>query len=100
MHENSGGGLFNKEWLSLQSLGIFEGTPILSSSLQLIFKNRSINTGGFLTAALLSEGLIEPSKGKAHRYQGCDPTVFTTAIQALITLEAKQNTASKKKVAA
>lgn len=80
LHQNSSGGLFSKEWVSLERLGIEEGQPISSISIQSLFSGKSSNTGGFLLAVLLNEGLIER---KGRQYQGCDPSAFTTAIQAL-----------------
>jgi hypothetical protein len=82
LHENSSGGLFSKEWVSLERLGIEEGKPISSCALQSLFNGRSVNTGGFLLAVLLNEGLIKPIEGR--NYQGCDPSSFKVTIQPRI----------------
>jgi hypothetical protein len=81
LHENSSGGLFSKEWVSLDRLCIEEGKPVSSCALQALFSGKSSNTGGFLLAVLLKEGLID-SKGR--HYQGCDPAAFKAAMQPLI----------------
>lgn len=82
LFENSSGGLFSKEWVSLERMGIEEGKPISSCDLQALFNGRSVNTGGFLLAVLLNEGLIKPIEGRS--YQGCDPLSFKVTIQPRI----------------
>ena len=84
LHENSSGGLFSKEWVSLDRLDIEEGKPISATSIQALFSGRSANTGGFLLAVLLNEGLIKPIEGKGRYYQGCGPEAFKSAMQPLI----------------
>lgn len=84
LFENSSGGLFSKEWVSLERLGIEAGKPISATSIQSLFSGKSSNTGGFLLAVLLNEGLIKPIEGKGRQYQGCDPTALKTAMQPLI----------------
>jgi hypothetical protein len=82
LHENSSGGLFSKEWVSLERLGIKDGKPISSTSIQSLFSGKSSNTGGFLLAVLLKEGLIKPIDGR--HYQGCDLEAFKIVMQPLI----------------
>lgn len=84
LHDNSSGGLFSKEWVSLERLSIEEGKPISSTSIQALFSGRSANTGGFLLGVLLNEGLIKPIEGKGRHYQGCDPESFKSTMQPLI----------------
>ncbi|WP_319586758.1 hypothetical protein [uncultured Desulfobulbus sp.] len=88
LFENSSGGLFSKEWVSLERLGIEEGKPISATAIQSLFSGKSSNTGGFLLAVLLKEGLIKPIDSKGRHYQGCDPEAFKTAMQTLVESEA------------
>lgn len=59
LYENSNGGFFCKEWVSLEHLGVEDQKPISSDSIQAIFKGKSANTGGFLLAVLLQEGFVQ-----------------------------------------
>lgn len=93
LHENSSGGLFSKEWVSLDRLDIEEGKPISSATIQSLFSGKSSNTGGFLLAVLLNEGLIKPIEGKGRQYQGCDPEAFKSAMQPLIDTKVSPETA-------
>jgi hypothetical protein len=74
LHGNSNGGFFCKEWVTLERLGVEDNKPISSDSLQAIFKGKSANTGGFLLAVLLKEGLVQ-EVGR-HRYRCCAPEPF------------------------
>ena len=87
LFENSERGLFSKEWLLLDQLGLTEDRPITSSFLQGLVKGRSANTGGFLMAVLKNEALIKPIDGKSRSYRCADPAAFIAAIQALIDSE-------------
>ena len=78
LHGNSNGGLFCKEWVSLEHLGVKDQKPISSDSIQAIFKGKSANTGGFLLAVLLKEGLVEVVN--RHRYRFCDPVPFIRGV--------------------
>ena len=65
---NSGGGFFSKEWVSIDGIkAVLENVPADStiSSLYLspLFKGKSVNTPGYLLAALLNEGvLVSPER--------------------------------------
>jgi len=96
LFENSSGGLFSKEWVSLERLGIEDGKPISASSIQTLFSGKSSNTGGFLLAVLLNEGLIKSIEGKGRQYQCCDSAAFKAAMQALVESEASPETAPPK----
>lgn len=74
LHGNSNGGFFCKEWVTLERLGVEDNKPISSDLLQAIFKGKSANTGGFLLAALLNEGLVQLID--KHNYLCCDPSSF------------------------
>jgi hypothetical protein len=87
LFENSERGLFSKEWLLLDRVELVEDRPITSTFVQGLFKARSANTGGFMLAVLINEGLIKPIEGKARSYQCADPAAFISAIGLLIESE-------------
>jgi hypothetical protein len=77
--ENSHPGLFSDEWLSLQQVDFKLASEVYSftsSSLYALFMGRSINSGGFLLAVLIKEGLVSNIAGKKHRYCWSDSTAF------------------------
>jgi len=71
---NSNGGFFCKEWITLEQLEMEEQKPISSDSIQALFKGKSANTGGFLLAVLLNEGLVQAID--KHSYLCCDPSPY------------------------
>lgn len=68
----SGGGFFSNEWVPLdhviQALRSCKG-PLSSGTLHRLFRGKSVNTAGFLLAALKHEGAVKPVDGKSRRYQ-------------------------------
>ena len=69
IHENSSGGRFSAEWLSLKAIEKAVGeTPFTSVKLYELFNGRSINTSAFMLAAMVSEGLAKPSATKKGGY--------------------------------
>ena len=78
LHGNSNGGFFCKEWVTLELLGVEDQKPISSDTIQALFKGKSANTGGFLLAVLLNEGLVQATDN--HRYLCCDPSPFIQEI--------------------
>jgi len=80
--------MFAKDWIPLEQVEVFlaaQEQPTTSSSLNALFKGKSINSGGFLLAILRHEGLMENTEGQKRGYVRSDPTAFMTAIQALMT---------------
>ena len=84
---NSGNGIFNGYWVSmpeiLQLLNDQEG-PFTWSTLQPLFKGRSVNSACFLMAALKDEGLVKHSEKEPRRYVAVDPKAFMAKVQAAI----------------
>ena len=78
LHGNSNGGFFCGEWVSLEHLGVKDQKPISADSIQALFKGKSANTGGFLLAVLLKEGLVEVVN--KHRYRSLDPEPFILGV--------------------
>lgn len=101
--ENTSGGLFSKEWVSLGRVNhLLSGEqPVTSSSLHTLFQGKSINSGGFLLAVLKQVGLVRTIEGKRRSYVGCAPSTFTQAMQALmeseVSLDATKTPPPKKK---
>ena len=85
--ENSEGGLFCKNWVSMDLIELSTETPITSRSLQGLFKGKSANSPGFLMAVLKKEGLIKSPVGKSRNYMCTDPAPFKAAIQRLMESE-------------
>ncbi len=85
--DNSSSGYFNKEWVSMESIGKALGasTNITSFTLHPIYRGKSLNNGGFLLAALKNEGLVLASEDKAVRfYQLGDPGKFMAEMKLLM----------------
>lgn len=89
IHASSGRGFFSKEWISTNAIQkVFEKNPasvsVTSTSLNLIFHGKSVNTSGFLLAVLKAEGLIAAMKDKRRYYQRVDSNEFVTEIKNLM----------------
>ena len=70
---NTGGGYFSNEWISLDNItSILSDVPtdntITSINLIPLFKGKSVNTPGYLLAALVSEGLLSANQEKKRHY--------------------------------
>lgn len=89
VHANSSSGYFSREWISLVAIQqVFSKVPadgaITSYLLHKLFKGKSANTPAFMLAALLAEGLVQPSSIKDRCHDCTDGKAFFTEIQALI----------------
>ncbi|GAB6194379.1 hypothetical protein [Desulfocastanea catecholica] len=87
--ENTKSGVLSKEWISLQQMEALLATEECTftsrtSALHTLYKGHSINSGGFLLAVLLKEGLVNYAKGKRRSYCLGDSSVFYAAIHALM----------------
>jgi hypothetical protein len=85
---NSGGGYFSEEWVPFPTIqAVLEGwpaeKPITSQALRVLYRGKSANNPGFLSAVLLAEGLLEPVPGKARVLQACDPGPFLARVAKL-----------------
>lgn len=84
---NSGGGLFSAEWIALSAIKeAFDTSPrvITSFTMMKLFKGKSINTPGFLMAALKHEGLVKNLEGKQRGYEQLDHATFLSSMNELI----------------
>ncbi len=68
---NNGGGFFSNEWVSWEVLhtACHKTSPVTSRDLRPLLKGKSVNTAGFLLAALLKDGLLRICPGKSRHYQ-------------------------------
>lgn len=86
---NTGTGFFNKDWtpqVTLEQLmrKVPAGKHITSDTFRPVCKGKSVNTAGFLLAALQNEGLIQHAKDNPRCYERVEPNAFATDIQAPI----------------
>lgn len=97
IHSNSGNGFFSKEWVPLANLleQINEtGKPFTWHVFQPLFRGKSVNTAGFLMAALMNEGLVRPLE---RRYEGMPPDDFMAGIHTLMITASPSPKKSRKK---
>ena len=97
---NSGGGYFNREWVSfarvMELINQAEG-PFNGYVLHSLFPRKSINSSFFILAVLKNEGLLQQEK---RCYLCGDTSSFTAKMKALIAAkEDKKATSPKKKTA-
>ena len=83
--KNSNVGKFSEEWIAYKDakaalpIGSFSSAP-----LRKLYRNKSLNTPGFLLAALLNEGIVEREPGKVMLFRFKDDEKFLAEMQKLI----------------
>lgn len=82
--ENTGAGLFSKEWTAIV---LPDDKAITSGTLNSLFKGKSVNTAGFLLAVLIHEGVIKIVNEKPRKYERNDPDDFNKWIQSVMSSE-------------
>jgi hypothetical protein len=88
--DNTTGGLFSPEWVSLAAiLSTIEKRPTTDSSfnakiLTHLFTSASANNAGFLAAALKAEGILVPYKESKRLHVLGDVKAFEKSLQPLI----------------
>ena len=84
--KNSGTGFFNAEWLPWaqvqQLLDKNAKKAITSYTFEPLFRGKSVNTAGFLLAALKQEGVIFPSETRARCWEALDTKPFLASLKA------------------
>jgi len=103
--DNTGGGLFSKEWVKLKDVqdvieDIPEGQPLTSYHLQGLFQGKSVNTPAFLTAALVHEKWLRVLKGRKRTLEVMDTEKFFEKVESLVNKGGKGRSASRKKAPA
>ena len=92
--KSTGTGVFSKAWIAWEQLQrVVEKNaprPITSHTLTPLFKGLSVNTAGFLLAALKHEGLVRPLQDKPRCYELHDATAFFTELQTLMGAPTKK----------
>ena len=87
LFHNTAKGYFCKDWVSMALIDLLlsEANIFSSGDVQrLFFQGKSVNSGGFVLAALRHEGLIRTSEGSLRSYERLDPTAWHEEIAALI----------------
>jgi hypothetical protein len=85
--DTSGRGIFSKEWVCATDIHkVLAQHKLLAAPLLLPLFNagRSVNTAGFLLAALKNEGLVALSEKEPHKYVRQDPLAFVGELTALM----------------
>ena len=85
--ENTGGGLFSPEWISLSAIqpAIAQAPfPLTSYPLINLYQGKSTNTPAFLMAVLKNEGLVRNLEGKIRGYEILDSKPFMDEMNALM----------------
>jgi hypothetical protein len=87
LYANTAKGYFCKDWVSMALIDLLlsEAKSFSSGDVQrLFFQGKSVNSGGFVLAALRHEGLIRTSEGSLRSYERLDPSAWQQEIEALI----------------
>ena len=98
MASNSGGGYFSPEWVSLKSiLEAFDKgpKPLTSFALWPLFNGKSVNTPGFIFAALKNEGLVQRDEENPRVYVSVAPKAFIAEVKKLIASDVDIKVAAK-----
>ncbi len=94
---NTGGGFFSQEWVPLknilQILNICD-KPFTWYVLYPLFEGKSVNTSGFLMAALKNEGLVKPAQ---RRYERMEFDCFMDMINKLMATQKRTNAQTSRK---
>jgi hypothetical protein len=93
---NSGSGCFGGDWVPLRELQrelAKAPGPVTSGTLNRVFAGRSQNTSGFVAAALLGEGLLEPL-ANSRGYAPTDGVGFMKQVKQLLEGGKAQTVAS------
>jgi hypothetical protein len=98
--KSSGTGYFSKAWTPLEHvqrvLQKNATKPVTCHTLGPVFKGQSVNTAGFVLAALKHVGLVEPCADNPRAYQVTDGKAFFTEL----AVACKSSTPKKKTASA
>lgn len=105
IYANSSSGYFSQEWVSLNAIQeAFAKVPadgaITSFLMRNLFTGKSTNTPGFVFAAMLAEGLVQPSSIVERCYECTDGKEFFAEVQTLIESAVDIKVAEKPKKSA
>lgn len=83
---NSGGGMWCKDWASASAIQdvVLGETGLTAKSFHCIHPGKSINTGGFVLAALRDIGLIQVNSENSRLHEHVPTTTFESVVMARI----------------
>ena len=83
---NSGGGMWCKDWASAAAIQdvVFGATELTAKSFHALHPGKSINTGGFVLAALKELGLIRANEENSRVHEHVPTTTFEQVAMACI----------------
>lgn len=81
---NTGGGMWCKDWASASDIQdiVLGATALTSKDFHALHKGRSINTGGFVLAALKELGLIRVNAENTRLHEHVPATTFEKVVMA------------------
>ena len=84
--DNSGGGMFNKDWVAYASVeAILKARSTINAlSMGELFKGKSVNTAGFLMSVLKDLGLIKPAQDDTRIYESTPTQALLDEVDTLI----------------
>jgi hypothetical protein len=84
--ENSGGGFFNRDRISLKDIhqALGKGVVITAILLMPLYRQKSANSPAFLLAALIAEGIVRPMKGKTRIHELVPGSDFQARMDKLV----------------
>ena len=95
---NTGGGFHSGEWVAVKDIeAALTKTPDEITSLNLfkLFRGKSVNSAGFLLAALKHEGVVQTVKGKKRRHTLVDIGRITNLTTTKKATPRKKSTAKR-----
>ncbi len=82
--KNSNTGKFSEEWIAYNDAkSAFPIGPFSSAPLRKLYRNKSLNTPGFLLAAMLNEDIVEREPGKQLLFRFKSDETFLAEIERL-----------------
>jgi hypothetical protein len=87
---NSGGGMFSRDWCSasaIQDVVLGEGN-LTAKSFHVLHEGRSINTGGFILAAIKELGLIRTNEENSRIHEHVAGSTFEKVVAAYMASHA------------
>ena len=98
--DNSGGGMWCKGWCSAEAINeiVVGASELKAKSFHVLHQGKSINTGGFVLAALKAMGLIRVNEDNSRMHEHVPTTTFQQRAMACMgeTAEVKPKAVRKK----
>jgi hypothetical protein len=86
---NSGGGMWCKDWCGASAIQdvVLGETGLTAKSFHVLHEGRSINTGGFILAALKELGLIRANEENTRLHEHVPGTTFEKVVSAAMAVK-------------